>query len=237
MRFLITKMIALSVAALITVTLMLSACSGQRTIHPLNPRDLKEVSAEVLMERSGGSSTILRSSEEGSEFLTNAHVCDGALKSGALIVLDKKVYEVAAIKPSERYDLCLMRINENLGIGVELSSLTPQVGDDIMVGGYPVGLPIIIQKGHISEVLNVSSNPIAPIYAIATSVVVQPGYSGSGVFNSQGQLVAVSQMFRYVTKKDTMGFGLAVPHQYVRRFINQESEKLPWKNVPRAIAK
>lgn len=224
-----------SVGAFVSLLLALLLTSFGPTdgiIHPRQMSDLKKVSAIVLMSDSLGTATILRSGPKGSDFLTNAHVCDGALTEGALIVLNGMSYEVASIKPSHKSDLCLMHVNADLEMGIVLAPVPSKTGDEIISGGYPLGLPLVLEKGYVSGVFNISEDLIYPEFVLLTSFLVQPGHSGSGVFNSKGELIGVIVAMKLSKETDSMGFGLAVPHKQVKRFILQESPMLPWTPVP-----
>lgn len=200
-------------------------------IRVTDPHDLPKVSALLLMKESSGSSTVISSGPQGSDLLTNNHVCEGAKKGGGLVILDGKMYEMVAIKPSTGVDLCLVHVKEDLKQHVELSDKAPNVGDEILTGGYPLTLPIIIQKGFVSKTSNFGSRK-APEVLMVISVLVQPGSSGTGVFNSEGRLVGVIEAMRRDEKSDSVGFGLAVPLRNVRIFMKEESPELQWIPVP-----
>lgn len=225
--------------ALVSLSLLLITLPAQfaffpvkqsNVIHVVDPHDLPKVSALLLMEKTSGSSTLVRSGPDGSDFLTNAHVCKGA-KKGGIVILDGKTYEMAAIKPSQHVDLCLVHVKEDLKRGIELADKSPKIGDEIMTGGYPLTLPIVIQKGFTSRILNIGTRA-APEPAMLTSILVQHGHSGTGVFDKEGKLVGVIQAYRPDKKSDTIGFGLAVPLRSTRIFMEKESPSMKWIAVP-----
>jgi len=201
-------------------------------LHPTQPGDLAKLSGYVLTAEASGSSTLIESGPGGSNFLTNEHVCKSATKKGSFIRLNGQRLVVTAIKPSKHVDLCLMHVRENLGPHAEVAKRQPQVGDQIMVGGYPLNLPIVIQKGYTSSTIKVGKRAE---WMMLTSVIVQGGYSGTGVFDAEGKLVGV--IAAYVPDKpktDSMGFGLAVPLRIVQIFLNEEAPRSSWTKVPDA---
>src|SRR5690606_21531168 len=131
-----------------------------------------------------------------------------------------KTYKVTAIKPSRKADLCLVRIKENLHIEVVVAAVPAPEGEPLIMGGHPLGLPMIVQRGYASEMLNVGT-ALKSEWVMLTSMFVQPGHSGSGVFNSSGELVGVMEMFHYHLKTDSMGFGMAVPQHVIVRFLSK----------------
>lgn len=203
---------------------------NKEILHPTNPHDLPKISALLLMERTSGSSTLVRSGPDGSDFLTNEHVCVGS-KHGGMVILDGKTYEMTAIKPSKYVDLCLVHVKENLHLSTEMAKVPPRVGDEVLTGGYPLTLPIVIQKGYISRVINVGTRK-DPQPLMVVSVLVQPGHSGTGIFDAQGKLVGVIDAMRIEKKTDTIGFGLAVPFNSMKIFMEKESKILQWIPVP-----
>lgn len=225
-------------AALVSLVLSLFVVSfpppakNPNLLLPKHPRELAAVSAWVLMRTSSGTGTILRSGPSGSDFLTNEHVCDDAPKAGAIILLDGRPYEVTAIKPSRQYDLCLMHVKENIKKDTKVSELPAKVGDEVICGGYPLGLPLVLQKGYVSRAFNIGERD-KPEFVLLTSFIVQPGHSGSAIFNEKGEIVGVIEALKPANPKDSIGFGLAVPQQYVKRFIEKEAPRLPWVEVPR----
>lgn len=219
---------------LLTIGMMLMSLNPSlpsNVLHVKDPHDLPKVSALLLMKTSSGSSTVVRSGPDGSDLLTNAHVCVGAKKGGGIVILDGKRYEMVAIKPSQHIDLCLVRVNEDLQRSVELAPKAPRIGDELMAGGYPLTMTLLIQKGFASRNLNTGTRA-KPEPAMLTSILVQPGHSGTGVFNSEGKLVGVLQAFNSGKKKDNIGFGLAIPLRETRIFLEKEAPRSEWIKVP-----
>lgn len=200
-------------------------------IHVTNPKDLRKVSAMFMMDTGTGTATVIRSGPKGSDLLTNHHVCEEATKSGAAVLLNYRVYRVRAIKPSAEVDLCLAHVDEDLHTSVEVADHAAEIGDEILSGGYPLHMPLLIQKGYSSRVFN-AGPPMKPMWTLLTSFVVQGGHSGTGVFDHDGKLVGVIMAFKPSDPEDTMGFGLAVPWKETKRFLEVESNKLQWTLVP-----
>lgn len=225
--------LAMAMLSLMLAGVLVSSFMLQReVIRPLDAKDIQKVSAMIVMEQTMGSSTVVHSGPDGTDFLTNDHVCEDAKKSGALVVLDHNTYEATSIKESKRADLCLVHIKEDLRVTTQLAPKAPEMGDPILAGGYPLALSLIVQRGYLSDQINMSENPFKAEIGVLTSVLVQPGASGTGVFNADGELIAVLEAFHPNNKYDSMGFGIAVPYSAVKNFLEKEQHKLPPTPVP-----
>lgn len=201
-----------------------------------------------LASNSGGSGTIVSASETESLILTNAHVC-GVVKNGGLIhTSDSKTHFVVSYRISQIHDLCLISTSANLGSYSSVSSSAPAKFDESIVAGHPRLLPTILTKGYFSdklvirimagvrecteaEKLDQNTAPFCSIFGvvpiiktyetIVVSSLIQPGSSGSGIY-SNGKISAV-----IFAGSGDLGFGLAVPHEFVYNFLENEVKFLP----------
>lgn len=219
--------------SLIAAIVLVLALPRTETIRPHSPSDLKKVIVQILSSETSGTGTILRSPSDGSEILTNRHVCLDSKRDGGLIISQKKRYRVVAIKPSPTSDLCLMKIEEDLYVEIVVSDSPAPEGERVLMGGHPLSMPMVVQEGFAFQVINMSDDPMKQEFGLLTSVLVQPGHSGSGLFDSKGELVGVMEAFRNPAQNDSIGFGIAVPQQYIKRFLQKEAPKAQWIKVPR----
>lgn len=225
---------------LISLLISLSGC----TLYGI-PR--ATVMITNLKGSSGGSGTILRSYPNYSEILTNAHVCE-VTKRGGIVHSYQGDATVINYVQSEIHDLCLIKAASDLGINTDVASSPAGIFRDISVSGHPNLLPTIITKGMYSgniiiqvmggtrkcteqelkdPVLGLVCNMLVEIPMIKSfeasvvSATIMPGSSGSGVFNSSEDLVAV-----IFAGRDGFGYGFAVPYEYVKQFVDKESKIL-----------
>lgn len=226
---------------LLLVLLILSACST------VNPADYT-VMVTNLQSNSGGSGSIIESSETSSTILTNGHVCH-VVDNGGLVHSSQGEALVTSYRISSRHDLCALKVSAYMGPSTSLSKLMPEPFQDIQASGHPRLLPTIISKGHMSgrQVINVVTGmractpeetadprlsfvcsllgrlPIVKFYeADAMSATIQPGSSGSGVYNLQGKIVAV-----VFAGEGDFGYGFTVPYEYIHAFLETELSTLP----------
>lgn len=201
-----------------------------------------------LTRNSGGSGVVLQSSETLSHVLTNAHVC-GVVKNGGLVSgTTGRSGFVISYAISKTHDLCLIEVAADLGASTKIAANAPQPYDEATISGHPHLLPNIVTKGHFSgkQVIQVmigsrpctleeSQNsdtglfcaligrlPVVRSYeAIVVSATIQPGSSGSGIFNSNHELSAL-----VFAGAGDLGYAFAVPHEYISFFLAHELSSL-----------
>ena len=208
-----------------------------------DPVLLSTVKITNLDNTSGGSGTIIRSEKTYSEVLTNAHVCHVTDNGGMVTSLYQRAF-VLSYKISEQHDLCLIKTSESFNVNTDIASSEPNILDYARASGHPQLLPIIVSEGHFSgkELVPVMIGlrkcteaefndpifgkfcifaggiPIVKIYeTVVVSTLIQPGSSGSAIYNSSGKIAAVV----FAGSRD-IGYAMAVPFNYVYNFINNE---------------
>lgn len=238
------------------IFLVLVTCLGiKSSFTPKTDKELMRVSVMIVdMDRkSGGSGSILASSEGESDILTNKHVCKLIEHGGMVVDPDGEEHLIVAYKESQVHDLCIVKVMVDLGINLKLASHAPERGDELAIVGHPALLPVIVTRGSFSEVIQI---PILdgerdctdeekegadtavqcflfrkmPIVIMRDSHVVSatimPGSSGSPIFNSDGELQEV-----VFAGQGQLSYGIAVPWEYLNFFIKKESTAMPWTPV------
>lgn len=231
----------LAAISIITLTSCLSFNSGSTYL---------ETTVKITNEaqNSGGSGTIILSSSDSSYVLTNAHVCDVARYGGRVIKESGASFSVESYRKSKTHDLCLIRVAANLGANVEVAAENAYLLETSIVSGHPGLLPIVKTEGHFSgrEIITIMTDIRAceesdykdPVLGILCTMLggrlpvfknydaqlvtnlIMPGSSGSGVYNSVGQLTAV-----IFAGQRGLGYGFVVPYEYVIRFLLNDSDK------------
>lgn len=227
--------------------ILLSACSA--TSNSVSSENTQAtVMITNLAKNSGGSGVVIESSETVSYVLTNGHVC-GVVKNGGLVnSTTGRSGFVVSYRVSKTHDLCLIEVAADLAASTKLAANPPQPYDEATISGHPHLLPNIVTKGHFSgkQVVQVmigsracteadKSNPQTEFFcvfvgrlpiirsyeAIVVSATIQPGSSGSGIFNSNHELSAL-----VFAGAGDLGYALAVPHEYIEFFIHHELPSL-----------
>jgi S1-C subfamily serine protease len=231
----------LAPVALVSLGLYLMLPSGRHT----SDREKAAVTVKVVRmdERSGGTGTIVSSSRDSSEILTNAHVC-GVVANGGKIITDEGLrYDVVSYKESQLHDLCLITVAADLEAYTAIADISPAIYDEAIVVGHPKLMPTIITKGHFSHKVSIdvnmgfrpctkeeweSDNALACLFfgglpivrqfqSQAISATIQPGSSGSAVYNSNGEIAGL-----VFAGDGPLSYGYIVPAEYVRLFMNME---------------
>jgi len=215
------------------------------TIKPRSSQDFSKTSVMITRYdgRSGGSGVILSSKRNESKVLTNAHVCE-VVKAGGLVRSDDKKGMVKYYQRSNIHDLCLITVSTNFKINTVIAPEEPEIYEDATVSGHPRLLPNILTRGHFSghemitimigirvctpeEQENENSSmycallggfPIIKNYeAQVISATIQPGSSGSAVFNNSGEISGL-----VFAGSGDFGYGMIVPYSYVANFMDIE---------------
>ena len=199
----------------------------------------------------GGSGTIVQTSSTRSTVLTNAHVC-AILEQygGGLVHSTAGVFPIKAYVKDKVHDLCGVRVAADLVSSTRVSRTAPSHGDKIATSGHPYLLPQTVNYGHLSGRLSISlwfdtlkcsaaefnSNPmlcywfggipvIKEFEARTISSMIAPGSSGSGVYNTDNELVGVA--FAGIGRG--ISYGFIVPYEYVYSFVY--NKKVKWIKV------
>lgn len=229
---------------LLAVAIIITGCV---TGGPKVPRTVPEyanTSAMITLDnkRSGGSGVILKSTATQSWVLTNKHVCQ-LIQNGGLVITAQGEYPVHSFKIYKRHDLCLISVMVNLHVNTHLASKPPAVYSTGTIAGHPALLPTIVTTGHfanrITIALMVGAAPcdgsetdeellmcifmgkkpiIQPFEAQPITATIMAGSSGSGVFNSKGEIAGL-----VFAGEEGLSYGFIVPYEYVKDFlVNQD---------------
>lgn len=238
-----------SVLSILTIIgLFVMACTSN-TVTPTTNKGLARTSVMItnMVGNSGGSGVVISSSATESRVLTNHHVCHLA-ENGALVVSDTVKAMVVSYQVSDYHDLCLIKVNANLGVSTKVATHEPALYSESIVVGHPALYPTVISRGNFAKELIVQvmtgfkpcteedlvgdnamfciflgGIPVIKTYeAQLTSSLIMPGSSGSPVFNEAGEVSGL-----VFAGSGDIGFGLLVPLDYVSYFVNTEVKSLP----------
>ena len=238
------------IKTILALTLMFSATAFAK--NPKTVTELKETSVRImnLEMTSGGTGSIFRSYDNASHILTNKHVCH-LIEQGGVVDYKGKQYLVTHYKKFADHDLCLVRIGVDLKQNLEVADTLAKESSKTVVSGHPSLLPHIATVGHMSEKMEIEllagvrpcteeeikADPmtcaffggypiIAVLQAQLVSNLIQPGNSGSAVFNKDGKIVGVV----FAGNGRGFSFGLIVPQINVLYFL-QNAHMFEWVKV------
>lgn len=147
----------------------------------------QDASVNIIYPDAFGSGVILKSTQFYSYIITNNHIC--SLGRIPKITVMKKINITGDIlKVSERYDLCLIKINVGMLPYVKLAKkyTMGQLVYNIGCGG---GFCFHKTDGYIGDKIIMRD-----IDTLQVSTLVYPGASGSGIFNKDDELVGLVSM-------------------------------------------
>ncbi len=238
----------------------LAGCSTTGQKQQADRRDIisNSVSITNFESNSGGSGTVLKSSDSASYVLTNSHVCRVA-EEGGLVHGEAGTFAVAGLKHSTQHDLCIIKVYGNLRASTKLASSGAEpFRSEAHISGHPSLYPTVVTHGHFSgrstiqvmtgieecteEMLKKNPDialmcmflggiPVIKSYeSILVSATIMPGSSGSGVFNKNMELTGVA-----FAGQGQLGYAWTVPYEYVRDFLLVEQKSMKFKTPSNKI--
>jgi serine protease Do len=205
--------------------------------HLFATADLPRSSIKELVDRFGEAVVLVKTpSGLGSGFIiddaghciTNYHVIEQETritvdifqKSGGAFT-EKSIGDVEIVATNPHYDLALVKIPNRDGIKFHRVyfgfSEEVRQGETAFAIGNPQGLTRSVSEGIISS----KSRQIRGQLFIQTTAQINPGNSGGPLFNTQGQVIGVTNM--KLGSRDLFfaaeGLGFAIPISYVKDFL------------------
>lgn len=185
---------------------------------------IKVTSYELVPTGAGGqkSGTGFNVSSDG-VIITNHHVIDDA-RSITVTFPDGKSYKAKSWASDPKSDLAVIKL-ERAGLPSVLLNpdQLPQPGDTLLVIGNPMDFSQLVVEGKLEGYVTTKDIPTA---LLCIDAPVFPGNSGSPVFNSNGQVVAV--IFGSLRRDENSNekyYGLAIPIKEV--FMLFEDSRQP----------
>ena len=164
--------------------------------------------AQQYVQQGAGSGVII--SQDG-YILTNNHVINGA-NSVKLRLRDSTEYDATSIGSDSDNDIALLKVNAT-GISPatfgESNSLA--VGDYVVAIGNPLGeLGGTVTDGIISALARKVTIEDTQMTLLQTNAQVNPGNSGGGLFNANGELVGIVNAKQSATEVEGIAFAIPI---------------------------
>ena len=150
--------------------------------------------------------------------VTNNHVVEGG-QNIRVCLQDGSEYEATLIGTDSYSDLAVIKINATgLPAATLGTSSSMTVGDPVFAVGNPLGvLSSSVSQGIISgldRTINVDGHNMT---LMQTDAAVNPGNSGGGLFNANGELIGIVNAKSYGL--DVEGIGFAIPMDTAKSII------------------
>ncbi len=155
-----------------------------------------------------GSGVII--SEDG-YIITNHHVIDGAT-SITVKTINGEEYTAELVGSDAETDLAVLKINANGLYAAEIgSSAQLAIGDYVMAIGNPLGeLGGTVSDGIVSALSREITIEGETMTLLQTNAAINPGNSGGGLFNEDGELVAIVNAKSTGTEIEGIGFAIPI---------------------------
>ena len=149
---------------------------------------------------------------------TNFHVIENSYSGFVKFVNKKEIYEIEGVVGySSEFDLALIKISNNIGTPLSLTSPAIDIGQKIFAIGNPLGLEGTISDGIISGIRNFDDFSVLQI-----SAPISPGNSGGPVVDENGDVVGVATFT--ITEGQNINF--AVPVKYLKELFNNQKSQV-----------
>jgi len=146
---------------------------------------------------------------------TNFHVIeDVPAKITVTRTSDEESVEGVVYKFDKVHDVALIKLKIERPTPIKISSILPQIGDDIVVAGSPQGLVGTISKGIVSSIRKFHPYDYD---MIQISAPISHGSSGGPVVNSNGELIGISVS----TLSEGQNLNFAVPVKYIKHLLDE----------------
>lgn len=182
-------------------------------------RVVAETASGALTETSAGSG-IIYAKGVGNKYtvITNHHVVYGS-KSFVIETYDGERYDGKIKHLDEISDVAVVEFecSKELSVARQGDSSKIKAGQNVIVAGNPLGGGFGVSFGYISnpEKISTANNNI-PLTVLDVSV--NPGNSGGGVYDAQGNLIGL--VVSKASGTDVDGIGYAVPINTVNSVVN-----------------
>lgn len=164
--------------------------------------------AQQYVQQGAGSGVII--SQDG-YILTNNHVIDGA-NSVKVRLRDGTEYDATIIGSDSSNDIALLKVNATgLSAATFGDSSSLAVGDYVVAIGNPLGeLGGTVTDGIISALARKVTIENTEMTLLQTNAQVNPGNSGGGLFNANGELVGIVNAKQSATEVEGIAFAIPI---------------------------
>ncbi|NCD07375.1 MAG: serine protease [Spirochaetia bacterium] len=160
---------------------------------------------------------------------TNYHVIEGSNKIVIKNLGTQAKSENVRVKSySEELDVAILEVGAMNSTSLQLNTITPEIGDNILAIGNPKGLEGTISTGIVSGIRELSKT----YNLIQITSPISPGSSGGPVLDSKGNVIGISTF----TLHDSQNLNFAIPSNAV---LNLKSKSMKWEpqisNISRQV--
>ncbi len=162
--------------------------------------------SQQIVGSGAGSGVIIR---EDGYIVTNHHVIEGATKI-TVKTINGESYEAELVGTDEQTDLAVLKVDATgLYAATIGSSSELAVGDYVMAIGNPLGeFGGTVSDGIVSALSREITIEGETMTLLQTNAAINPGNSGGGLFNEEGELVAIVNAKSAGVEIEGIGFAI-----------------------------
>ena len=202
----------------------------------LSPREqAKRVGASVIkVSTPGGPGSGVLINEDGYA-ITNAHAIQGETDLRATVWIPQPdgtlkrttIEDIEIIAVNNHLDLALLKIKHPDGKPFDFSVLEQAESSGVGQTVFAIGNPLGLERSMSQGVISTKQRSLDGLTYIQTDTAINPGNSGGPLFNTQGEVVGITNMG--ILAAESLNF--AIPTRYVKDFIrNREAFAYDEKN-------
>jgi serine protease Do len=171
------------------------------------------------------------------------------LEHGNIIDANWQVFDASIVVKDEKNDVAILKVVPNpfktrltapikLGDTIltahfekgEVEEKLPVAGENILIGGYPLGLPYeVFQEGSVASIAVIQGVP-----KVFLSAVANHGNSGGPVFNDRGEVIGLLEGEVPGADRERTGLEIVVPAYYVTKLLREASQQVQSAPEPAA---
>jgi len=205
--------------------------SIQRSIKSLI-KELRQSAVLIDSSSAQGSGIIIGHKNNETIILTNHHVVtedDGSLSKGLKVRNNGKTFTPSKILIAPHgLDLAVVIVKGRIGPCRVAEMGKPDIGEDVLIVGSPLGREDSVTKGIISNHNEEETKAGFKYFTLQTDAAVNPGNSGGAIFDAQkGRLLGiVSFKLRKNMFETAEGMAFALPVSLLKEFPYEK-----WKEI------
>lgn len=205
-------------------------CSGTERIlaylndkqnQPDKPNDDFGISDKEVIPASSGTGFFI---SDNGKLVTNYHVIEGCTEIKTYF--NKNTYKAKILAIDKMNDLSILKINQNNDVYFYLAKNDPELLDDIIIAGFPLGKNVSSEiktsKGSITALAGFGDN----YSEFQTDAALNSGNSGGPIMNEEGEIVGVA-VAAYGKKAGVESFNFGIKNSTLKTFA--DANKIEFK--------
>ncbi|MDB4811378.1 S1C family serine protease [Candidatus Pelagibacter sp.] len=217
----ITTSVIKNIVADCSGTAITLAHLNKKQNQPHKPNDDFGISDKEVIPASSGTGFFI---SDNGKLVTNYHVIEGCTEIKTYF--NKNTYKAKILAIDKMNDLSILKINQNNDVYFYLAKNDPELLDDIIIAGFPLGKNVSSEiktsKGSITALAGFGDN----YSEFQTDAALNSGNSGGPIMNEEGEIVGVA-VAAYGKKAGVESFNFGIKNSTLKTFA--DANKIEFK--------